>query len=149
MDVLYNIKFALQGIKFRRRKSIPTFWLALVHNSVIWLAKLRFSSMNTPSNLICSAFLTSWLSMFKVLSSFSASIFLGLTVRDWNFSGLASRKFFLFEDYAEWPCVLSLDSTVPWVSPAAYSWWYQVRWSFFADQPRPKRPGDEVVRWPL
>ena len=66
--------------------SIPTFWLALVHNSLIWPAKLRFSSMYTPSYFICSAFLTSWLSMFKVLSSFSASIFLGLTVRDWNFS---------------------------------------------------------------
>ena len=30
MDVLYNINFALlQGIKFRRRTSNPTFWLAL------------------------------------------------------------------------------------------------------------------------
>ena len=35
MDVLYNINFTLQGIKFRRRTSIPTFWLALVHNPVI------------------------------------------------------------------------------------------------------------------
>jgi len=26
MDVLYNINFAIQGIKFRRRTSIPTFW---------------------------------------------------------------------------------------------------------------------------
>ena len=118
MDDLNNIKFALQGIKFRRRTSIPTFWLALIHNSLMWPAKLRFSSMNTPSNFICSAFLTSWLSMFKVLSSFSASIFLELTVTDWNFSGLASRKLFLYQDDAKWPCVLSLDSTVPWVSPA-------------------------------
>ena len=50
---------------------------------------------------------------------------------------ISKGKLFLYQDDAKWPCVLSLDSTVPWVSPAAYSWWYQVRWSFFAHQPRP------------
>ena len=70
------------------------FDYSLVHISPIWPAKLRFSSMQTHSNFICSAFLTSWLSMFKVLSSFSPSIFLGLTVTDWNFSGLAKESCF-------------------------------------------------------
>ena len=61
--------------------------------------------------------------MFKVLSSFSALTFLGLTVKDWNFSGLAKRELFLYQDDAKWPCVLSPDSTVLRVSPSAYSWW--------------------------
>ena len=58
--------------------------------------------------------------MFKVLSSFSALTFLGLTVKDWNFSGLAKRELFLYQDDAKWPCVLSPDSTVLRVSPSAY-----------------------------
>ena len=44
----------------------------------------------------------SWLAMFKVLSSFSASISLGLAVKDWNFSGLASRKLFLYQNDVKW-----------------------------------------------
>ena len=34
MDTLYNINL-FYGIKFRRRTSIPTFWLAIVHNSLM------------------------------------------------------------------------------------------------------------------
>ena len=40
MEVLYNIKFELQGIKFRTRTIIPTFWLPLVHNSLIYYSYL-------------------------------------------------------------------------------------------------------------
>ena len=119
--------------------SIPTFWLALVHNSLIWPAKLRFSSMYTPSYFICSAFLMSWLSMFKVLSSFSASIFLGLTVRDWNFSSTKttlSGPVMCFE---------------PWFNPSSSLKLLRCptsssgRFSLALE----KRPGDEVVHWPL
>ena len=43
--------------------------------------------------------------MFKVLSSFSVSIFLGLKVKDWNVSGLASRKLLnitAVQNYLNW-----------------------------------------------
>jgi len=47
---------ALQGIKFRRRESTPTFWLALTHNLLICSLKLRFSSIWNPSSWISSVF---------------------------------------------------------------------------------------------
>ena len=57
--VLYSKSLAWHGIRLRKRMRTPTFWLALVHVPLMCCVKLRFSSIFTPSSLICSVF-NSW-----------------------------------------------------------------------------------------
>ena len=49
---------------------------------------------------------------------------LGLMDRDWNFSGFARRKFFLYHASACHPWLVRSESTASWVFPVAYSWWW-------------------------
>ena len=65
-----------------------TFWLALMQSSLIWLKKLRFSSMFTPSNVICFVFLIIWSHILTTSSLLDLSTSLGLMVSAWSFSGL-------------------------------------------------------------
>ena len=61
---LYNCNLASLGIIFLRRTRTPTFLLAFLHISLIWVLKLSSSSNVTPSNfksgddLILSLFLS-------------------------------------------------------------------------------------------
>ena len=48
------MSLAWHGIRLRKRMRTLTFWLALVHISLMCCVKLRFSSIFTPSSLICS-----------------------------------------------------------------------------------------------
>ena len=86
--------------------------------------KLRFSSIWTPSSFISSVFAISRSFMLSVLSPLSLSSFRGLMFRDWNLSGLASRKLlFEYHDSACWRCVFILHPTVSWSLPLTYIWW--------------------------
>ena len=62
---LYNCNLASLGIIFLRRTRTPTFLLAILHISLIWVLKLSSSSNVTPSNfksgddlITCSSILT-------------------------------------------------------------------------------------------
>ena len=65
--VLYNKSLAWHGIRLCKCMRTPTFWLALVHISLMCCVKLRFSSIFTPSSLICSVFMMSSLAMVGTL----------------------------------------------------------------------------------
>ena len=80
--VLYSKSLAWHDIRLRKHMRTPTFWLALVHISLMCCVKLRFSSIFTPSSLICFVFMISSLAMVRTLPFLSASMFLGLIVRD-------------------------------------------------------------------
>ena len=102
------MSLAWHGIRLRKRMRTPTFWLALMHITLMCCVKLRFSSIFTPSSLICSVLMISSLAMVSLLS---ASMFLGLIIRDSNLSGFAKRKLFLYHNSACWPRVSRVDST--------------------------------------
>lgn len=74
------MSLAWHGIRLCKRMRTPTFWLALVHISLMCCVKLRFSSIFTPSSLI--SFYDLSLAMARTLPFLSASMFLGLIVRD-------------------------------------------------------------------
>lgn len=76
------MSLAWHGIRLRKRMRTSTFWLALVHILLMCYVKLRFLSIFTPNSLICSVFMISSLAMVRTLPFLSASMFLGLIVRD-------------------------------------------------------------------
>ena len=103
-------------LNFSKRDSIPTFWLVLIHSSLLCFLKSRSSSMWTPSTLKSSDlsmgslrskhFRASWKESKKKKKEYlvSPSIFLGLIVfRNWNFAGLAYKRIF---DYNVRACLL-------------------------------------------
>ena len=61
------MSLAWHGIRLRKRMRTPTFWLALVHISLMCCVKLRFLSIFTPNSLICSVFMISSLAMVRTL----------------------------------------------------------------------------------
>ena len=90
---------------------------------LIWLVKLSLSSISTPSNLICEVLAMIWSSICRASVCLSESMFLGLIVRHWNFSVLASRKLSLYHDMANFPWYCSLEEAMFWFDPVTYSWW--------------------------
>ena len=111
--VSYSNSLALDGIKCLKQDSIPTFWLVLLHRSLICFFKSRSSSMWTPSSLL-------WLSTASLVSP---SIFLGLIFRSWNFSGLADKRLIEYHIRACLQLVFSCCPTISWFVSFTCNWW--------------------------
>ena len=151
IKALYSNSLALDGIKSRKRDSILTFRLVLIHSFL----KSRSSSMWTPSSLMSSD-----LSMGRPSRLSPASIFLGLIFnRNWNLSGLADKKLFQYHVRACLLLVFSCCLTISWFVPFTCSWWssaYMVMFPFstcngksFWNMFQSKGPKDDPCRYPI
>lgn len=104
-----------------------------------WLVKLSLSSISTPSSLNCEVLVMIWSSVCSASVFLSESMFLGLIVRHWNFSVLASRKLSQYQDTANFPWCFSLEDTKLCSHPVSYSWWSSAYMNRFVSGDRLKR----------
>ena len=112
------------------------FLILLLNYLLLDFTKLNFSSMYTPSSLMCSLDGISWLSMHRVVLFLFSLVLccLGLMARMWNLSWFAWRKLFLYHDEATCASVLRVFSMVCMSFPEMCIWWlsaYIVKLEFF------------------